>query len=67
MTISEIFDEYIEQQGGDDFKRAWLRSKLAENSLLLDELMTEKLKKEIQQDVKKTKGKDEAPPKIKQY
>ena len=66
MTISELFDEYIADQGGDQYLRAWLRAKLVENPTLLDELLTEKLKKEIQQDVKVAgkKGKG-APPKIK--
>lgn len=65
MTISEAFDEYIKDQGGDSYLRAWLRQKLQENPSLLDELLVEKLKKEIQQDVRITgaKGKS-APPKI---
>lgn len=66
MTISEIFDEYIADQGGDAYLRSWLKAKLSENPALIDELLTEKLKKEIQQDVKDTgKKKKEAPPKIK--
>lgn len=65
MTISELFDEYIEAQGGDAYVRAWLQSKIRENPALLDELLTEKLKKEIQQDVKSSgKSGKKAPPKI---
>jgi len=65
MTISEAFDEYIKDQGGDSYLRAWLRQKLQERPELLDELLVEKLKKEIQQDVKAVgaKGKN-VPPKI---
>ena len=67
MSISELFDEYIATSGGDEYLRAWLRAKLSESPTLLDELLTEKLKKEIQQDVKtaSTKKGKGAPPKIK--
>jgi len=65
MTISEVFDEYIKDQGGDAYLRAWLRAKLAENPALVDDLLVEKLKKEIQQDVRTTnKSAKKAPPKI---
>ena len=65
MTISEIFDEYIVAQGGDSYLRSWLKAKLVENPALIDELLTEKLKKEIQQDVKDPgKKKKATPPKI---
>ncbi len=65
MTISEAFDEYIQSLGGDEYVRAWIRTKLAENPTLLDDLLTEKLKKEIQQDVKSSgKQGKKVPPKI---
>lgn len=65
MTISEVFDEYIKDQGGDAYLRSWLRAKLAENPALVDDLLVEKLKKEIQQDVRTTnKGAKKVPPKI---
>lgn len=65
MSISDIFDEYIKDQGGDAYLRSWLRAKLAENPALVDDLLVEKLKKEIQQDVRTAgKGGKKVPPKI---
>jgi len=65
MTLNELLDEYVKSQGGDDYLRAWLRSQIAKNPDLLDELLIEKLKKEIQQDVRVSGKKGKPPPIIK--
>lgn len=64
MTLAEILDEYVVDQGGDEWLRAWLRSLLAKKPELLDDLLIERMKKEIQQDAKSKKT--APPPQIKE-
>lgn len=64
MTLSEVLEEYVSKQGGDDFLRSWFARMVVDKPELIDDLLVEKMKKEITNDIKAGKGKNERPPKI---